>query len=296
MNSTLPDTPHKNQFIESKRSAYINLSRILRPTGIILLWIPCLWGLALQTNDIYSFLYKSLVYLLGATSLRTVGCIINDIADKDFDAQVTRTKQRPLAAGTLSIKEAIIFAFICLIPGLYVFTNLPPANKMIGLLGLTGAFIYPLCKRFTNWPQLMLGLLFNIGIWIIGYGSIPVMNLIALYTAGICWTLAYDTIYAFQDLEDDLIAGVKSTAVRFKNAPKLAITLFYTGMMLALAALGYMNNASLLYYVSLVLLSVYLTIYLYFWNHNNTKQCLQFFKDNQMIGMSILFLLLLLIF
>lgn len=296
MNSTLPDTPHKNQFIESKRSAYINLSRIRRPTGIILLWIPCLWGIALQTNDIYTFLYQSFVYFLGAMSLRTVGCIINDIADKDFDPQVRRTKQRPLATGTLSIKEAMIFAFLCLIPGIYVFATLPLANKIISLLGLIGSLIYPLCKRFTNWPQLMLGFLFNIGIWVVGYGSIPTRSLLVLYLAGICWTLAYDTIYALQDLKDDLVAGVKSTAVRFKNTPKLAITLFYAGLILSIATLGCMNNASMLYYVSLLLLSLYIAIYLYFWNHHNTKQCLQFFKDNQIIGMSILFLLLLLIF
>jgi 4-hydroxybenzoate polyprenyltransferase len=294
MNSTLPDTPHENQFIESKRSAYINLSRIQRPTGIILLCIPCLWALALQTKDIYTFLYQSIIYLLGATSLRTVGCIINDIADKDFDAQVKRTKKRPLAVGSLSIKEATIFAFICLIPGIYVFANLSFPNKVISLLGLVGAFIYPLCKRFTNWPQLMLGFLFNIGIWVVGYGSLSIITLVILYATGIFWTLAYDTIYAFQDLEDDLIAGVKSTAVRFKATPKCVITLFYTGMILSLTMLGYTQNISLFYYISLLLLSIYIGVYLYYWNHQNTKQCLQFFKDNKIIGMSILFLLLLL--
>lgn len=295
MNSTLPDTPHTKQFTESKRSAYIRLSRVLRPTGIILLWIPCLWGLALEVSDMYTFLYQSIIYLFGAASLRTVGCIINDIADKDIDAHVSRTKQRPLAAGTLSIKEAVTFAMICLIPGIYVFSTLPSANKMISLLGLAGAFIYPLCKRFTNWPQLVLGLLFNIGIWVVGYGNIPIISLIILYVAGIFWTLAYDTIYAFQDLEDDLIAGIRSTAVHFRRTPKLIIALFYAGMALSLAVLGYLHNASLLYDSFLVLLSVYIAIYLYFWNHHHTKQCLQFFKDNQIIGMSILFLLLLLI-
>ena len=164
------------------------------------------------------------------------------------------------------------------------------------MLGFFGGFIYPLCKRFTNWPQLMLGLIFNIGIWVVGYGSTPVINLIILHTAGIFWTLAYDTVYAFQDLEDDLIAGVKSTAVRFKRTPKLAITLFYSGMMLALCALGYVNNTDAAYYISCVLLSVYIGIYLYLWDHNNTSQCLQFFKGNQIIGVSILFILLLLNF
>lgn len=296
MNSTLPDPSHKNQIIQSKLSAYINLSRILSPTGIMLLWIPCLWGLALHHSDTYTFAYQAFLYLLGATSLRTVGCIINDIADKDFDAQVERTKNRPLASGILSTKEALAFALVCLAPGLYVFLNLPTANKLISLLGFAGAFIYPLCKRFTNWPQLMLGLIFNIGIWVVGYGSTPVINLIILHTAAILWTLSYDTIYAFQDLEDDLIAGIKSTAVRFKGTPKLAITLFYSGMLFALFSLGYINSASAPYYISLTLLSLYIGTYLYFWHSEHTKLCLQFFKDNQIIGMSVLFTLLLLNF
>lgn len=296
MNSTLPDPSHKNQIIPSKRSAYINLSRIRRPTGIMLLWIPCLWGLSFHHSDTYTFALQAFLYLLGATSLRTVGCIINDIADKGFDAQVDRTKNRPLATGTLSTKEAFVFAIICLMPGLYVFSTLPTANKIISLLGFLGAFFYPLCKRFTNWPQLMLGLIFNIGIWVVGYGNTPVINLVILHAAGILWTLAYDTIYAFQDLEDDLIAGVKSTAVRFKETPKVAITLFYSGMILALCGLGYINSTDLPYYTSLLLLSLYIGRHLYLWNPNNTAQCLQFFKDNKLIGISIFFILLLLNF
>ena len=296
MNSTLPDTSNKNQIIQSKKSAYVNLSRILHPTGIVLLWIPCLWALALQHSDTYTFLYQAFLYLLGATSLRTVGCIINDIADKKFDAQVRRTQNRPLASGTLSTKEALVFALICLIPGLFIFLKLPTHNKLIALLGFFGAFIYPLCKRFTNWPQLMLGLIFNIGIWVVGYGTTPVTNLIILHSAGILWTLAYDTVYAVQDLEDDLIAGLKSTAVRFKNPPKLSTTLFYSGMLLTLCALGFINNTTIPYYMSLALLSVYIGIYIYLWDRHNTTQCLQFFKDNQIIGMSVLFILLLLNF
>ncbi|MDP2193709.1 MAG: 4-hydroxybenzoate octaprenyltransferase [Alphaproteobacteria bacterium] len=274
---------------------YIHLSRIQRPTGIMLIWLPCLWGLALVGTHPYNFMRDALYYLVGAFSMRTVGCIINDIFDRSFDAQVQRTKMRPLASGALNVQEALLFMLLMLLPGLCVFCWLSPESKMIAFIAFIGAMLYPLAKRVTHWPQLVLGLVFNSGVLVAGYEHTALVNVLLVYSAGIFWTLAYDTIYAFQDVEDDLQLGLGSTAVRFYKYPKTAIAAFYSGMLGAMGALGMFNNGTVLYASGCVLLAATIATFLWHWNPRNTNQCLLFFKQNILIGFMILYLIVLLI-
>lgn len=275
---------------DSKIKPYIDLSRILKPTGYLLLWIPCLWGLALKGFSIL----EAFLYLMGAISLRTFGCVINDILDRDFDRSVERTKTRPLACGALTIRQALAFAALSLIPGLFLFLLLPFTNKVLASIALMGGMLYPLAKRFTYWPQLVLGFLFNSGVLITGYNfEIGVtLPLLTLYGAGIFWTLAYDTIYAFQDIKDDLSIGVKSTAIRFQHSPKLAVALFYSAMVFLLGLTGYLQSASAFFYVGSGLLVLELMRTLYSWDPQNESSCLRGFKYNCWIGFWVFILLI----
>ncbi|CAO5681961.1 MAG: 4-hydroxybenzoate octaprenyltransferase [Holosporales bacterium] len=265
-------------------NAYIELSRIKKPTGFLLLWIPCLFGLSLSSITWREFIFKSLLFLIGAIFLRTVGCIVNDICDRNFDRFVERTKNRPLACGALTVKQALIFLFICLVPSFFIFLTLPKDNQYIALISLVIAFIYPLFKRFTHFPQFVLGIAFNSGIFIVGYGAASLEQLILIYIGSIFWTLAYDTIYAFQDEKDDAIIGVKSTAVYFKNHPKKIIVLFYT-----LCLLFFINAMRFSIYFDYSL-TAYLTVFIFIlqqinrWNPKDPKSCLNFFKMNVLIG------------
>jgi 4-hydroxybenzoate polyprenyltransferase len=264
---------------------YIELSRILKPTGFMLLWIPCLWGLALQDLSLYRFLSESFIYFIGAVSLRTFGCIVNDIFDKDFDKNVERTKNRPLASYALTVKQAFMFGLVSLIPGICVFLYLNFESKLIALLGFFISIIYPLFKRFTHFPQLILGFAFNIGVVISAFDRANLSTIIWLYIAGVFWTLAYDTIYAFQDEKDDAIIGVKSTARYFKNYPKITISLFYF-MMLTSFFTAFYNGADFFKIILLLLIMyAYLFIQIKKWTVQSTKSCHIFFKQNVLIGL-----------
>lgn len=277
----------------SKIKAYISLSRINKPTGIFLLWIPCLWGICAYESHPFMILKKGLFFFIGSISLRTCGCIINDIFDRKFDKHVERTKNRPLANGSLTILEAMIFLFLSLLPGLYIFINLSFLAKIISLLGLMLSILYPLFKRFTYFPQLFLGLTFNIGIWVAGIDHAPLTALLTLYCAGIFWTLAYDTIYAFQDVIDDAIIGVKSTALLFEKNPKVIITFFYSAMFAILLIYNIffekrISPIPLPNYLLILSIYSYVLWLIYNWQPDNVLSCHKFFKRNIAIGLSLL--------
>lgn len=277
----------------AKLKTYISLSRIDNPVGIFFLWIPCLWGICTYESHPLLILKKSLFFLVGAASLRTCGCIINDIFDRKFDKHVTRTKDRPLANKSLTVLEALVLLFICILPGLWVFVELSFPAKAISILGLLLAIFYPLCKRITHFPQLVLGLTFNIGIWVVGIGHAPFSALFVLYCAGIFWTLAYDTIYAFQDVEDDAVIGIKSTAIFFKDNPKFIITIFYSAMF---ALLVFYNlffekiNVSFPIPNFLIPLGVYGYVLwlIHKWQPSSAASCHKFFKKNVAVGLGVL--------
>ena len=225
---------------------FIELTRIKKPIGFMLLFWPCLWGLTLGydfSQNIETFLKYLVLFFLGAILMRSAGCIVNDIVDKDFDKVVQRTKKRPIAAGNVSVKLAILYAIILCSLAFLVLIQFNFFTIILALLSMPLAFTYPLMKRFTYWPQLFLGITFNYGL-LLGWSSTNTeISIIPLffYIGAIFWTLGYDTIYGFQDIKDDEIIGVKSTSIKFKNNPKFFISFCYLIFSLCLMVTGYLS-------------------------------------------------------
>lgn len=223
----------KQPFLWSKIGLFSALARWDKPIGVYFLLWPCWWGILcagyqMETSLLTLIRYLSL-FTIGAIAMRGAGCTLNDWLDKDLDAQVERTQNRPLAAGALSSKSAFWFFLLQCFVGAIVLFYLPLRCWILGIIALCLLFLYPLMKRVTHWPQLVLGVAFNSGVWI-GYTAITpltgdnIMMLWPLYSAGICWTLCYDTIYALADLPDDLAAGNRSTAIRWGRHVKEGVT------------------------------------------------------------------------
>lgn len=224
----------KNSIIDYapiKLRPYLQLSRFDRPIGFWLLGLPCLMGQLLgRVNIGFSWLDLQLLplWIIGAIAMRGAGCTINDIADKDFDAQVERTKNRPLASGALNLKQAYLWLGGQLLFGLIILILLPRPAQIIALLSVPMVIAYPFMKRITWWPQAWLGMTFNWGI-LVGYAAVaPIDIAMWLFWIGaIFWTIGYDTIYAMSDIEDDALIGVKSTARRFGDKAIFFIEKFY---------------------------------------------------------------------
>ena len=193
---------------------FIELTRLNKPTGYMLLFWPCLWGLTLGydfNREIYIYSLYLLLFLLGSILMRSAGCIVNDIVDKKFDEKVERTKNRPIASGKVSMALALIYTFILCFFAFLVLLNFNLLTIILALSSMPLAFSYPLMKRFTYWPQLFLGITFNYGLvlaWISIKNDISLIP-IMFYLGAIFWTLGYDTIYGYQDIKDDEIIGVK---------------------------------------------------------------------------------------
>ena len=273
-----------------KINNFIELTRFKRPTGYMLLFWPCVWGLTLAfdfTNNIQLFLKFGFLFFLGSILMRSAGCIINDIVDKDFDAQVERTKMRPIASGKISVKLALFFSGILCIIALLVLIQFNSFTIILAFLSMPLAFSYPYMKRFTYWPQLFLGITFNYGLilgWTAIYGQVSIVPLI-FYFGAIFWTLGYDTIYGFQDIKDDEIIGVKSTSIKFKKYPKLFIFACYLIFIISLFFIGYKMNFSNLYFFGLIIIILHLFFYqLFNLNIESGKDCLKIFKSNNFLG------------
>ena len=273
---------------------FIELSRLKKPIGYMLLFWPCIWGLAIGYDffiEIKIFIKFSLLFLSGAILMRSAGCIINDIVDKDFDLKVERTKNRPIASGKVSVKLALIYAFTLCSIAFLVLIQFNLFTIILALGSMPLAFAYPFMKRFTYWPQLFLGITFNYGLLLGWTSTNEEMNIIPLifYFGAIFWTLGYDTIYGFQDIKDDEIIGVKSTSIKFKNNPKLFITLCYLTFFLVLNLVGYFANLNKIYFFGLVLIFMHLFFYqIKSLNINSAKNCLNIFKSNNFLGFLIL--------
>ena len=273
---------------------FIELTRLKKPIGFMLLFWPCAWGLTLAydfSNNLNNYFFYLSLFFLGSVLMRSAGCIINDISDKEFDKKVLRTKQRPIASGKLSVKLAIFYALVLCLLALIVLINFNTFTIIMALGSMPLAFTYPLMKRYTYWPQLFLGITFNYGL-ILGWTSIN-DNLsivaIALYIGAIFWTLGYDTIYGFQDIKDDEIIGLKSTSIKFKNNPTIFLFLCYSILLISLIILGMLMNFNKLYFLSLIIPF----FHLFFFQIKNLKikdsmNCLRTFKSNNLLGLVIL--------
>ena len=248
----------------SQLKIFIDLTRLNKPIGFMLLFWPCGWGLAYAYSiekNLNQFLYFLLLFFLGSVLMRSAGCIVNDIIDKNIDKKVQRTKNRPLACNLISVKLALIYNAILCVLAFFILIQFNTLTIILGLASMILAFSYPLLKRITYWPQLFLGLTFNWGIimaWTAVTNNIS-LEIIILYISAIFWTLGYDTIYGAQDLVDDEIIGIKSTSIKFKNNIKLFVGFCYFVSAVLVSFLFYnkfgLNNSSLLamfYILSLI--------------------------------------------
>ena len=268
---------------------FIDLTRLNKPIGFMLLFWPCTWGLGYGYNfdqNFNTFFYYLILFFLGSVLMRSAGCIFNDIVDKDFDKKVERTKYRPITSGKISVYQSLFY--VCFLCGLS-FIILIQFNFLTIILGLGSmvlAFSYPFMKRITYWPQLFLGLTFNWGM-VMGFSAILDQissQIIILYIAAIFWTLGYDTIYGAQDIEDDEIIGVKSTSIKFKGKIKLFVgtCYFITFIFLILFFKGVvgLNLSTILIIMFLISLFYQLKIF----DKDNPLSCLKAFKINNLSG------------
>ena len=279
---------------------FIELTRLKKPIGYMLLFWPCAWGLTLAydfSEEITTYFFYLILFMSGSVLMRSAGCIVNDIVDRKYDKKVLRTKNRPIASGKISVQAGIayslmlcLFAFIVLIQ----FNNLT-IYLAIGSMPL--AFTYPLMKRYTYWPQLFLGITFNYGI-ILGWTSVnnEINPLILIsYIGAIFWTIGYDTIYGFQDLIDDEIIGLKSTSIKFKNNYKLFLMFVYGLFFFSLIITGYVFNLfNIFFLITLIMVFFHLFILqLKKLKFKNPAICLKIFKSNSLLGFLIMIGLLL---
>ena len=270
---------------------FIELTRLNKPIGYMLLFWPCVWGLTLVydfNSEINTYFKYLIFFLLGSILMRSAGCIINDIADKKFDQKVERTKNRPIASEKISIKLALLYALVLCFCAFLILINFNLFTIVLALASMPFAFSYPLMKRFTYWPQLFLGITFNYGLvlaWISINNSIS-LTPIMFYIGAIFWTLGYDTIYGYQDIKDDEIIGIKSTSIKFKNNPKTFLTLCYSLLLISLILIGALMSFSNIFYLFLIIPFCHLFFYqINFLNINKPEDCLKIFKSNNILGL-----------
>ena len=281
----------------TKIKIFIDLTRLNKPIGIMLLFWPCLWGLTLafnQTGEIKLVVNYIFLFFLGSILMRSAGCICNDIVDKDFDKKVDRTKDRPIPSGRISIGESFVyFILLCLI-AFIILIQFNFLTIIFGLLSIPLILSYPFIKRLIYWPQLFLGLIFNWGIlmgWTSIVGEIS-LEPILLYISAIFWTLGYDTIYGFQDINDDEIIGVKSTSIKFKENYKLFIGLCYFISILFLIILGFLEGNKIYYFTFLIFPVMHLFYQMTRLDITNANNCLTIFKSNNFFGFLVFLVLM----
>ena len=276
---------------------FIDLTRLNKPIGFMLLFWPCSWGLA-YANSFYQkpnqFIYYLLLFFLGSVLMRSAGCIFNDIVDKDFDKKVKRTRKRPIASGKISVKHSFFYIVILCLLAFLILIQFNILTIILGIGSMFLAFSYPFMKRITYWPQLFLGITFNWGVimaWTAMNNSIS-MEIIILYTSAIFWTLGYDTIYGAQDMSDDEIIGLKSTSIKFKKNIKLFLfTAYFSSTILIL----YLFKKDLGLNIFSIFLTLYVLSLLYQivnFKKKQSNRLLKLFKLNNYSGFLLFFSIL----
>jgi 4-hydroxybenzoate polyprenyltransferase len=269
---------------------FIELTRLKKPIGYMLLFWPCAWGLTIAYDfsaNLNNYFFYLLLFFLGAVLMRSAGCIVNDILDKEFDKKVFRTKDRPIASGKISVKLGITYTLILCFCALLILLNFNTITIMLAIGSMPLAFTYPLMKRFTYWPQFFLGITFNYGL-LLGWTSINEnLNILPIlfYIGAIFWTLGYDTIYGFQDIKDDEIIGLKSTSIKFKKKPIIFLLVCYVILFLMIISLGILEKFNIFYYAFSLIIGYHLFLYqLKSVVFNNPMSCLKVFKSNNLFG------------
>jgi len=268
---------------------FIELTRLNKPIGFMLLFWPCSWGLAyaFKANQGFDqFGFYLILFFLGSVLMRSAGCIFNDIVDKDFDKKVKRTKKRPIASGKISVKRSLLYVLILCVFAFLILIQFNILTILLGLGSMFLAFSYPFMKRITYWPQLFLGITFNWGIlmaWTAMNNSIN-LEILILYLSAIFWTLGYDTIYGAQDMSDDEIIGLKSTSIKFKKNIQLftfICYLFFSALIIFIFKDYFGKN----YFSFLMIIFISTLIYQLVKLKKNSKDFLKLFKINNYTGL-----------
>ena len=294
-NATIKDAvkSHWVERLPPRWLPYAQLMRLERPIGWWLLLLPCWWGLALATlaqGGGIPNLYHAALFLIGAIAMRGAGCVVNDLADQDIDAKVERTKNRPLPSGRVSRKQAFAFLAALLLIGLIVLVQFNTLTIITAIASLLIVAVYPFMKRITYLPQLVLGLAFNWGAlvgWTAETNSFSAAP-IALYLGGIFWTLAYDTIYAHQDKEDDVLIGVKSTALLLGKSTPMWLSIFFALSLLCIDLALWLAQAPLIAHIGVAAAAAHAIWQIKNFDDTDATRCLHLFRANRTFGLLIL--------
>ena len=279
-----------DRFAPAPLAPYLRLARADRPIGFFLLAIPCFWSVALAGRSLgapYPDPWLLLLFAIGAIVMRAAGCTYNDIVDRDIDAKVARTRSRPLPSGQVTLTEASIFMGLLSLTGLAVLLSFNRFTVLLGLAVLPIVALYPFVKRFSNWPQAVLGLAFNWGA-LLGWAAVLArldLAPVILYAGAVAWTIGYDTIYAHQDREDDDLIGLKSTALKFGSATKPWLALFYGFAWVAITVAGVMAGAGFFFLLGMILAAAHLVWQVLSLDIDDTENCLVRFRANRDFGL-----------
>jgi 4-hydroxybenzoate polyprenyltransferase len=289
--SDIPQNSTVERLLPAWAIPYSRLMRLDRPIGTWLLLLPGWWGIWMGLSQpgttLQAAIWLSVLFAVGALIMRGAGCVVNDIVDRDFDAQVTRTATRPIPSGQVSVFRAVAFVGCLAGLGLIILLQMNKLTWLVGCSSLVLIVIYPFAKRFTGFPQAFLGLTFNYGAlmgWTAVTGMLSTPSIL-MYIAGFFWTIGYDTIYAHQDKGDDVRIGVKSTALTFGDKTKIYIVLCYCLTLALLAAAGYLAELGWGFYPGLALTGFFLIWHVRATDINDPSNCLKQFKATKFTGM-----------
>ena len=268
---------------------YLRLARLDRPIGSWLLLMPCWWSVGLAGMRVEQFpsLWHIVLFFIGAFAMRGAGCTWNDLVDRNLDGLVERTRSRPIPSGQVTVAEATAFMLAQALIGLLVLLQFNRFTVLTGLCSLLVVAIYPFMKRITYWPQVVLGLAFSYGAlmgWPAAFGRLD-WPAIVLYAGSISWVIGYDTIYAHQDREDDLLIGIKSTALLFGENTRPMLAGFYAGAVVLIGAAGLMAGGELIFVLGLIAFAAHLAWQVTRLDINDSAHCLKLFKSNRDAGL-----------
>ncbi|MGI9405240.1 MAG: 4-hydroxybenzoate octaprenyltransferase [Hyphomicrobiaceae bacterium] len=290
---TVADAVHGNwvdTWAPEAARPYLRLARMDRPIGTWLLLWPCLWGSALAASasgTMVPDIWHMVLFAIGATVMRGAGCTFNDLVDRDYDGRVARTALRPIPSGQISTRQAILFMIALCMIGFLVLIQFNTTTIMLGIASLAIVAVYPFMKRFTNWPQVVLGLAFNWGAllgWAAARGELDWTPVI-LYAGAIAWTIGYDTIYAHQDKEDDALIGLKSTALHFGEKTGLYLTIFYAIAWIGIFAAGWLAGGRVIFAVAMAGVAGHFAWQIATLRTGDPDNCLQRFRANHIVGL-----------
>ena len=283
-----------DKIFPEKINNYLELIRLNKPIGFMLLLWPCWFSLAYTNLPQHTLINYYLLFFFGAVIMRSAGCIVNDLVDQNIDSKIERTSLRPIAAKKISNLHAIIFLVILLTIGLLILIQFKFETILTGLVCTPLIVMYPFMKRITFWPQLFLGIVFNWGIIICSvefFGTIT-KEFFIFYLACIFWTIGYDTIYAFQDLKDDIKNKIKSTAVLFRDKGKYLVLTSYTLMFLLIGYLSFLKTNKLVTMFFLIIIVIFIFFNLLRWDHKSESNSGKIFRQNNTFGAMIFLYLL----